>query len=209
MAAYLRSHPVVCIEGPDGSGKSTLVSALITGLRNLGMTATTLPRLGHYLPTGDDAQAFREWIRSTPTGEANRLILSASETRLRAAERLSRSELVIMDRGPITIEASCLARELQSSHRTARVFRPLRDHWGDACDLLFIVLLPQGADSIAARIAHELGDAVYRTYFYQLVSVFLKMDLSQLEHLTVDPTLEPALILGRSIRYIRTLIDAV
>ena len=173
----------VLVEGIDGAGKTTLCGSLCGRLESLGREANELPKLGHFLPCENTLEGFRHWLEATPLLEVNREMLRASHERLKTAQNVPKHCTSIVDRGPATVYASCIARLRQQSRVSMDTavealqseienwpLYPLTQH----CTIYLSVL---SLDLVKTRKPNEFTDAKYIEYL-GLLNEALKLSTS-------------------------------
>ncbi|WP_431884239.1 hypothetical protein [Micromonospora gifhornensis] len=108
---------IVFIDGPDGSGKSTLVARLGPALVTHGRTVTHAPPLWSYLNEMSAPEEFAPWVRTTPGIEIAHALLEAKTRRIESlittAGTRRAHDVTLVDRGPKT--EICSAR---AHHKT-------------------------------------------------------------------------------------------
>jgi thymidylate kinase len=173
----LTNFPVIVVDGPDGAGKTTLVHTLHK-LYLDRQTVLTAPRLGQFLPCGDVASQFAAWITARPTEEVNRTMMFASFNRMAEVANLANSGMVLVDRGPVTAFASCIARTVikygVSVREAEGVLAPLIEQfrlYPFSNGLLFHILCYVPADVILERCAKEVENQEYYGYLTTLHAV--------------------------------------
>jgi hypothetical protein len=120
MVGNLVVKALASFDGPDGCGKSTLLAEVIKYLTSRNIQVHKGPTLGDFLPTGNNADAFRDWILSTNGLDiANALIGAAS----RRIETILKSEcagahILLIDRGSLTIRLSAITHGMGTDERS-------------------------------------------------------------------------------------------
>ncbi|MGC5033951.1 AAA family ATPase [Micromonospora sp. DT229] len=103
---------IVFIDGPDGSGKSTLIAHLAPALVAHGRTVAHAPPLWTYLNELSAPEDFAPWVRTTTGSQIAHALLEAKTRRIQwlitTAARLAQ-DVVLVDRGPKTVICSALA----------------------------------------------------------------------------------------------------
>jgi hypothetical protein len=101
---------IVFIEGPDGSGKTTLTTGLSQELAKLELRTAICRPLWQFLPFLDRPESFAAWVITTPGEEVGQALLSAMTAQIALiAEQCSSGRIVLVDRGPTTVECSARA----------------------------------------------------------------------------------------------------
>ncbi|QOC90857.1 DEAD/DEAH box helicase family protein [Micromonospora craniellae] len=106
---------IVFIDGPDGSGKSTLIANLGRALVAHGRTVTHAPPLWTYLNELSAPEDFGPWVRTTPGVQIAHALLEAKTRRIESlittAGTRGARDVVLVDRGPKTVICSALAHQ--------------------------------------------------------------------------------------------------
>jgi hypothetical protein len=104
---------IAFIDGPDGSGKSTLIAHLHPALAAQGLAVTHAPPLWTYLDELVTPEDFGPWARTTPGIQIAQALLAAMTRRIAwlttTADTRCRHDVALVDRGPKTVICSALA----------------------------------------------------------------------------------------------------
>lgn len=103
---------IVFIEGPDGSGKSTLIARLRILLSESGRQVLLAPALWTFLEPITAPGEFGPWVRAVPGTDVAFALLAAMAERVRSLAALTSAQdqsVVLVDRGPVTVTCSALA----------------------------------------------------------------------------------------------------
>lgn len=117
---------IVFVEGPDGSGKSTLISHLAPLLAGSGRTVHVADPLWTYMPMIRAPSDFDPWVQSTAGEDVAVALLDAMARRVAAlgVSQLGSDDIVLVDRGPKTVLCSARAH-LQTGLRAPGRMTPL------------------------------------------------------------------------------------
>ncbi|MFD6754955.1 DEAD/DEAH box helicase family protein [Micromonospora gifhornensis] len=104
---------IVFIDGPDGSGKSTLIASLGPALLAHGCPVTHAPPLWTYLNNLSAPEDFAPWVRTTPGIQIAQALLEAKTRRIKSLITTAGTRhahgVMLVDRGPKTVICSALA----------------------------------------------------------------------------------------------------
>lgn len=104
---------IVFVDGPDGSGKTTLVSGLHRELLRAGHNAVLAPALWKFIDEIDRPEAFAEWVIGRPGFEVAGALIHAMSARLlwlkESTDRRRIGDIVLVDRGVRTVICSARA----------------------------------------------------------------------------------------------------
>lgn len=177
---------LVYLDGADGSGKTTQTDLLFRRLTESHTDVKLAPRLGEFLDCGDDGRSFRQWVTSTAPEIVNEAMLQASNDRVTRELNTGRDCIVLLDRGPLTVYASCVARLMQRrglDEQSARIrlsaqfqLSSMYPPWDHAASLS--VLLQRNSirdESIAYAESHDLDSR--NDYLLYLVHLDRAIDL--------------------------------
>ena len=177
--ACLRSGQprLVLVDGTDGAGKTTLVAGLVSRLDS-NPSIVCGPRLGAFLPCGDDARRFGEWVTSSPVDEVNRTMLFASTRRLNYTwNHAAPGATVALDRGPATVLASCIVRKSQADGLSLADAQEIVQHQLDEhplypaindAELAGVLCYVPSRSLILQRCMPDAKDARYASYLCAL-----------------------------------------
>ncbi|MEV0427897.1 hypothetical protein [Micromonospora sp. NPDC050495] len=117
---------IIFIDGIDGSGKTTLIRHLATGLNRSGTEAVVSSPLWRYLPTIAAPEQFASWVVNTTGMDVAEALIGAMIDRLDDLRDLSvaQDRVHLVDRGPKTVYASARAH----AHERHTAFEPLREN---------------------------------------------------------------------------------
>ncbi|GAB3860665.1 hypothetical protein GCM10029963_63920 [Micromonospora andamanensis] len=201
---------IVFIDGPDGSGKSTLIAHLAPALVAHGRTVTHAPPLWTYLNELSAPEDFAPWVRTTPGIQIAHALLEAKARRIESLITTAGSRrahgVVLVDRGPKTVICSALAhhktgmpspddprlRPPSTGQHRARLEQHIR-HPGavEACMSIELRLpdQPGGLDLILTRLSQreELPPSYVR-YLKALVAEMATFSYTVLPLLPLDAT---------------------
>ncbi|MFV2103685.1 hypothetical protein [Micromonospora sp. LOL_024] len=201
---------IVFIDGPDGSGKSTLIANLGPVLVAHGRTVTHAPPLWTYLDELSAPEDFGPWARTTPGIQIAHALLEAKTRRIEwlitTAEARPARGVVLVDRGPKTVICSALAhhktgipapddprlRSPSTGQHRARLEQRVRHLVAvEACMSIELRLpeQPGGLDLILARLSQreELPPSYVR-YLKALVAEMATFSYTVLPLLPLDAT---------------------
>lgn len=91
---------VICIEGMDGCGKTTLIENLVEKMNAAGLPTTSVSQI----PKGYLREAILNDHTLTPVERATLVRFAATEAARQVDERLSSGFNVLVDRGPLTYQ---------------------------------------------------------------------------------------------------------
>jgi hypothetical protein len=168
---------VIIIDGPDGGGKSTLIEKLFETY-SVSHVVTQAPRLGEFLPCGDDSERFKHWVTTSSVHDVNQQLLTASSKRLAIISSGASAGVILVDRGPATVLASCIARVSQAcglspddaEHSVlAAAIPPLYPETD--MTVLPVLCSVNRVETILERCADDAGNQHYREYLKVLFSI--------------------------------------
>lgn len=111
---------IVFVDGPDGSGKTTLISGLHRELLRAGRSAVLAPALWKFIDEIDRPEAFATWVIGRPGTEVASALIHAMDARLLwlkdSTDRRRIGDIVLVDRGVRTVVCSARAH-IQSEGR--------------------------------------------------------------------------------------------
>ncbi|MGC5052827.1 AAA family ATPase [Micromonospora sp. DT48] len=199
---------IVFIDGPDGSGKSTLIDNLAPALVAHGRTVTHAPPLWTYLNELSAPEDFAPWARTTPGIQIAHALLEAKTRRIEwlitTAGTRRAHDVVLVDRGPKTVICSALAhhktgipspddprlRPPSNGQHRARVEQHIRHLVAvEACMSMELRLPEQSADLdlVLGRLAkREELTSTYVRYLTALVAEMAAFSCTVLPLLPLD-----------------------
>lgn len=175
-------------DGPDGCGKSTLLAEVMGYLTSRGVQLRKGPALGEFLPTGNSADAFRQWILRTNGLDVASALIRAASRRIEAIleTECAGSHILLIDRGSLTIRLSAIAHGIGADGRSEQqvlvaLAEPLKElsnfdkRMKDLVPVRTVVILPRfGMRTIERRIsANEVITDRYFRYLSILHDHFL------------------------------------
>lgn len=171
----------ISIDGPDGSGKSTLIELL-----NKEYEVITLPRFYSMGMVPTDSEERRNWFRKVNVFDSTLIYVSGHKVRLMAAsefkkgfhykllEQGEKEQIIVIDRGAISVNAFAYAAIMNASEMNAdevmqfvKTKSDIEEFAESIIDVSILLFDPQNLEEIISRRTYDAIDERLARYQHE------------------------------------------